>query len=90
MDQSNVQPRMSVTHLLSRYHGDDGDALLPHHLPEVLTRVVQRALCGDVVPLLSAHRDLRNTQILNKWILRLYKASDNPYPLCKSKTHSDL
>lgn len=43
-------------HLFSSDHGDDGDALFPHHLPEVLTRVWQGPLRGDVVPLLSTCR----------------------------------
>lgn len=40
------------THLFSCDHGDDGDSLLPHHLPEVLTRVRHGTLRCDVAPLL--------------------------------------
>lgn len=46
---------MEVTHLFSSDHGDDGDTLLPHHLPEVLTRVRQWTLRGNVAPLLSTY-----------------------------------
>lgn len=46
---------MKTMHLFSSNHGDDGDTLFPHHLPEVLTRVWQRTLRGNVAPLLSTY-----------------------------------
>ena len=53
------------THLLSSDHPDDGDALLPHHLPEVLTRVGHGTLRRDVAPFLSSDCDLmrHNTSV---------------------------
>lgn len=44
---------MKPKHLFSSDHGDDGNTLFPHHLPEVLTRVRQGTLRGNVAPLLS-------------------------------------
>lgn len=53
------KPRRGVrAYLLRRHHGDDGHSLFPHHLPEVRTGVLQGPLCGDVVPLHPADRDL--------------------------------
>lgn len=43
---------MKPKHLFSSDHGDDGNTLFPHHLPEVLTRVRQGTLRGNVAPLL--------------------------------------
>ena len=40
-------------------HSDDGHALLPDHLPEVLAGVGQGALRCDVAPLMAAHSDLQ-------------------------------
>lgn len=45
----NMKPK----HLFSSDHGNDGNTLFPHHLPEVLTRVRQGTLRGNVAPLLS-------------------------------------
>lgn len=45
-------------YLLSGNHGDDVDPLLPHHLPEVGAGVGQRALGGNVVPLLPSDHHL--------------------------------
>lgn len=55
--------KATTTHLFCSNHGDDGDALFPHHLPEVLTRVRQGTLRGDVAPLPSAsgHLESRET-----------------------------
>lgn len=44
---------MKATHLFRSDHGNDGNPLLPHHLPEILTGVGEGTLRGDVVPLLS-------------------------------------
>lgn len=46
---------MKSTHLFSSDHGDDGDALFPHHLPEVQACVRQGTLRGNVAPLLSTY-----------------------------------
>lgn len=53
---------VNVTHFFSSDHGDDGDALFPHHLPEVGTRVRQGTLRGDVAPLLSAYLYLKRQE----------------------------
>lgn len=54
---------MKSVYLFSCDHGDDGDSLFPHHLPEVLARVRQGTLCGDVAPLLSTDRYLKKQSI---------------------------
>lgn len=87
---------MKLTHLLSSDHGDDGDTLLPHHLPEVLTRVRQRTLCGNVGPLLSTYcylvrQDTKtvtgSSSVLESWISRKWKQSvpNRVFVLCQGQ-----
>lgn len=46
------------TYFLCCHHSYDGNPLFPDHLPKILTGILQRALCSDVIPLYATNRDL--------------------------------
>lgn len=47
--------KIKSTYLFGSDHGNDGDTLFPHHLPEILTRVLHGTLRGNVIPLLPTY-----------------------------------
>lgn len=60
-------------YLLRSDHGDHVGSLLPHHLPEVMARVRQGPLRGDVVPFGPANHHLQTKESIGE-------AAPNPGP----------